>query len=102
MTPRIHLEQPWPARVAPISSETCCSTSGLQNLSSDSKPLISKTITAFNILRKTNTSGKYAQNNKEIIKEIDQEKIQSVTMIESAIVIRLDISDFTQAKDNLQ
>ena len=97
MTPRIHLEQPWPARVAPISSETCCSTSGLQNLSSDSEPLISKTITAFNILRKTNTSGKYAQNNKEIIKEIDQ-----VTMIKSAIVIRLDISDFTQAKDNLQ
>ena len=101
MTPRIHLEQPWPARVAPISSETCCSTSGLQNLSSDSEPLISKTITAFNILRKTNTSGKYAQNNKEIIKEIIKE-IDQVTMIKSAIVIRLDISDFTQAKDNLQ
>ena len=33
---------------------------------------------------------------------IDQVKIQSVTVIQSATVIRLDISDFTQAKDNLQ
>jgi hypothetical protein len=45
---------------------------------------------------------KYARNNKEIITEIDQVKIQSVTVIQSATVIRLDISDFTQAKDNLQ
>ena len=45
---------------------------------------------------------KYAQSNKKIITEIDQVKIQSVTVIQSATVIWLDISDFTQAKDNLQ